>query len=101
MRTTWAENLWRRARVALVLSAFLAFYCLASALADLSPGAVDRRNAKENAAVVAMISRVYSTNAWRGMDEPSSPLGIITPVSFDDSDSIKIEALASRIPDDD
>jgi hypothetical protein len=86
--------------VALVLSAFIAFYCLASALADLSPGAVDRRNAKENAAVVAMISHVYSTNAWRGMDELSSALDVTTPVSCDDPDLIDVEALASRIPSD-
>jgi hypothetical protein len=83
----------------LVLSAFVALCYLASVLADLSPDAVERRNATENAAVVALVTKVYATNDWHGMDPPSSST-LVKTISFDENDWVSVEMVSSKVPTD-
>jgi hypothetical protein len=57
-------DLGRRARVTLVFSGLAALYPLGSYLSDNSAPCIERRYARENAAVIAALPEAYVTNAY-------------------------------------
>ena len=57
-------DLGRRARVTLVFSGLAALYPLGSYLSDNSTHCIERRYARENAAVVAALPQAYVNNAY-------------------------------------
>ena len=57
-------DLGRRARVTLVFSGLAALYPLGNYLSDNSTHCIERRYARENAAVIAALPEAYVTNSY-------------------------------------
>jgi hypothetical protein len=87
------------ARITAVLALFIAIFVLADYLIRNSPVGVQRRRARENAAVVAEVTRIYSANQWQPADDdPFLTLPDVEAEPEVEPDSDECEMLASRDP---